>query len=91
MNPRLQALLLELDYKFDIEIHEYFSLTKNERAELTKLLVDYYLPELQRNPLFIRELKKAFKLKLIVAEIDQEYEVCDICRNVLEVLDAWTF
>lgn len=91
MNPRLHAILLELEYKFDIEVEEYFDLTDDQKAELTKLLVDYYIPELDRNPLFIYELKRAFRLKLREGEVKQEFEKCDICKRVLEVLDDWTF
>jgi hypothetical protein len=91
MNPRLHALLLELDNKFDIEIYDYFKLTEQDKAELTKILVEYYLPEMDRNPLFVVELKRAFRIKLIESESEQEYERCDICIRVIELLNEWTF
>jgi hypothetical protein len=91
MNPRLHTLLLELDNRFDIEIEDYFKLTDEDKAELTKILLDYYLPEMDRNPLFAIELKRAFTIKLIESESEQEYERCDICHRVIKLLNEWTF
>ena len=91
MNPKLHAILLELDHKFDIEIEDYFKLNKNDRAELTKIILDNFKVEINRNPLFVHVLKEAFLNKLEESEKEQEYEKCDIYNRLVDTLDRFTF
>lgn len=91
MNPRLHAILLELDHKFDIEIEDYFKLDKNDRAELTKIILEHFKAEIDRNPLFVHVLKDGFKQKLYESEHQGEYEKCDIYNRLIDTLERFTF
>lgn len=91
MNPKLHAILLELDHKFDIEIEDYFKLEPNDRAELTKIILENFKVEINRNPLFVHILKEAFTNKLHESEMEQEYEKCDIYNRLVDTLDRFTF
>jgi len=87
----LHKILLELDNKFDIDIEDYFGLSDNDKAELTKYVLDHYVPEINRNPLFANYLYRAFSIKLQEAEDEQEYEKCDIYTRILITLEDLTF
>jgi hypothetical protein len=87
----LHKILLELDNKFDIEVEDYFTLSTNDRAEITKYVLDHWVPEINRNPLFANQLHRAFLIKLDEAERDQEYEKCDIYSRILITLEDLTF
>ena len=91
MNPRLHAILLELDHKFDIKIDDYFKLDNNDRAELTKVILENFKVEIDRNPLFVEVLKDAFKQKLYESELYGEYEKCDIYNRLVETVERFTF
>lgn len=91
MNQQLHAILMELDNRFDIEIEDYFKLSNDDKAHLTKLIMENFKKEIDRNPLFIQVLRQAFLSKLFEMEERGEYEKCDIYKRLIETIDRFTF
>lgn len=91
MNPQLHKILMELDYKFDIDIDEYFQLAAADRKILARMVVDYFKPSLNDNPLLIVQIRSAFEIKLNEYEELEKFELCDLYKRVLKELDKLRF
>lgn len=84
MNLELTRLLLELETKFDNEVHEYFSFTEEKKQELTDLLINYYLNKYKDNPLQLVQIMNTCKFIIENAEEEENYEKADIFNRVVK-------
>lgn len=78
---------MELEYKYDMHIDEYFSLPEEAKSDLTNIIIQYYLPVLRNSEQALMNLMFAYQIKLEEAEKRDEYEEADICKRVLNVLE----
>lgn len=88
MDAELHRILLELDNKFDVDMSDYFKLRVKDRKELSKMIVKYFIPTIQENPLSIINLRRALEIKIQEGEEMGLYEICDLNKRILKELNS---
>jgi hypothetical protein len=91
MNRELHKLFMELDYKFDIEINDYFQLDKTQRNQLTQSLVNYFLPYLRSHEFAPFALRRTLTKIIDEAVYEEDYEKAEIYFRFLKEVKALTF
>ena len=89
MNRELHKLLLELDYKFEVELDDYFKYDEESKQELTLSIVEYFIPYIKSHPHALSNLIRALKVMVDESEHYEEYERADLfnrCRLKYEEL-----
>ena len=82
MNPELHKLLLELDYKFEIELDDYFKYDEKSKEELTYAIFEFFIPYIKSEPKGITNVIRALKIMIDEAEYYEEYERADLFQRV---------
>ena len=82
---------MQLEYKFDMELDEYFNLGEPERNELTISLVKYFLPFLISHHNSKKTLILSIKTIILESEINEEYEKAEIFNRFLKEVEALIF
>ncbi len=83
MNRELHKLLLELDYKFEVELDDYFKYDEESKDELALAIVEYFIPYIKSHPYALSNVLWGLKLMIDEAEHYEEYERADLfnrCR-----------
>ena len=91
MNKELFNLLMQLEYKFDLELDEYFNLDEPERNELTISLVKYFLPYLLTHHNSKKALIISLETLILESEINEEYEKAEIFNRFLKEVETLIF
>jgi len=89
MNRELHKLLLELDYKFEVELDDYFKYDEQSKEELSFAVVEYFMPYVKSYPYALSNLIRALKVTIDESEHYEEYERADLfnrCRIKCEQL-----
>lgn len=82
MNNQLFRIVTELDYKFDIELKDYFTLTFEERDELGKKIADSLSNNCDNNPMVKQSYIIQIEHLIHQSEQEDEYEKCDIFHHI---------
>lgn len=91
MNKELFNLLMQLEYKFELELDEYFNLGEPERNELTISLVKYFLPYLLTHHNSKKALIISLQTIILESEINEEYEKAEIFNRFLKEVELLIF
>jgi hypothetical protein len=91
MNPELHKMLMELEYKFDVELDEYFSLDEESKEELVMAIVDYFIPYAKSHYQAIYNIIRGLKIMIDEAEYFDEYEKADIFNRCRRKFERMTF
>jgi hypothetical protein len=91
MNPELHRMLMELEYKFDVELDDYFSLDETSKEELVMAIVEYFIPYSQSHPQAIYNIIRGLKIIIDEAEYFDEYEKADIFNRCRRKFERMTF
>lgn len=91
MNVDLHKLLIELEYKFDMELDGYFKLSEIERVALTKSLIKYFLPYLLTHKNSKETLLIALETMVLESEYYEEYEKAEIFSRFSKEISSLTF
>lgn len=82
MNNQLFRIVTELDYKFDIELKEYFNLTAEERDELGVKIAESLARNCEHNPVVLFSYIASIDKLIQDSEEQEEFEKCDIFKNI---------
>ena len=91
MNNVLYQMLLELEFKFDMELGGYFDLSEVERRQLNNSLIKYFLPYLTTHNNSKETLMLALETIIIQSEQYEEYEKAAVFSRLLQEIRAFTF
>jgi len=91
MNTELFNLMVELEYKFDLELDDYFALTEPQRNELTESLLTFFSPYINSHRLAKHTLLKALNTMVIESEVYEEYEKAEIYNRFANRVRGLTF
>jgi len=91
MNNVLYQMLLELEFKFDIELGGYFDLSEQERKQLNNSLIKYFLPYLISHNNSKEILMVALETIIIESEEYEEYEKAAVFSRLLQEIRDFTF
>ena len=91
MKTELYSLMLELEYKFDTELDDYFDLTEHQRNELTESLLTFFTTYIHSHKRAKSILVRALKNMVIESEIYEEYEKAEIFNRFLKRVSDLTF
>jgi hypothetical protein len=89
MNSELHKILMELDYRYDIDSNDYFSLLEEDKNNLSELFCHHFIQlyngnksELENFTFYLMLRKEAF--------IKQEnYEMCDLYTRFINKLSNY--
>lgn len=82
MNNQLFRIVTELDYKFDIELKEYFNLTAEERDELGVKIAESLARNCKHNPVVLFSYISTIDKLIVDSEEQEEFEKCDIFKHI---------
>lgn len=91
MNKELHKLMLELEYKFDLELDEYWLLTNEQRDVLTNSLLKFFQGYMMSAPWAQDNLRYVVRNMVNEAERQDDYEKADIYNRLLVKLNRLTF
>jgi hypothetical protein len=91
MNEQLHKLLLDLDYKFDVEIDNYFELTESDKDELTYTIVEYFTPYAMSHIYAVGNIIRGLKIMIDEAEYYEDYEKAEIFNRCRLKFEEMTF
>lgn len=91
MNRELHKLMLQLDYQFDLELDEYWTLDETQRDILTNSLIKFFLPYIQSHPWAQDSLRRAVRNMIDESEYYEEYAKADIYNRLYVKLNGLTF
>ena len=91
MNRELYQLLIELDYKFDYDIDDYFRLSEDLRNSLAGTIMDYFMPYIKSHDQALSYMIKGLKYTIDEAEEEEDYEKADIFNRCLNKCYKMTF
>lgn len=91
MNSELYSLMLELEYKFDTELEDYFGLTEVQRNELTESLLTFFTPYIHSHKRAKFYLMRALENMVLDSELEEEYEKAEIFNRFSKRLLDFTF
>lgn len=82
MHKKLFRIIDALDNKFDIEIEQYFKLTKEEREELAQIISQSLLNNSNKISYVIHSYIVSINSLIKQLEAAEEYEKCDLFRRI---------
>ena len=91
MNNELYQLLLELDYKFNYEVEDYFTYTEDMKNTLSSAIIEYFMPYLQSHNKALFFMIRGLKVIIEEAEEEEDYEKADIFYRCLNKCEEMTF
>lgn len=91
MNPQLHKLLVELDYKFDEDLNDYFTLEEVSKEEIVSAIVAFFIPYVQSQKQAIYNLIIALRIMIDEYEFYEEYEKADIFERTRKRFEKMTF
>lgn len=91
MKTELYSLMLELEYKFDTELDDYFDLTEHQRNELTESLLTFFSTYIHSHKHAKSFLMRALNTMILESELYEEYEKAEIFNRFLKRLSDLTF
>jgi hypothetical protein len=89
MNPRLHKLLLELDFKYDITIGDYFSLSESEKNDMAQLFASYYSDIYKNDRQELIHLINFLIEKREEMTREESYEMSDLYSRFINKLDYY--
>lgn len=89
MNPRLHKLLLELDFKYDLNVGDYFSLTEFEKDDMAQLFASYYADIYKNDRKELIHLINFLVVKREEMTRDENYEMSDLYSRFINKLDYY--
>ena len=75
-----------LEEKYDMEVSDYFSLSEENKNEIVDIVLGYYEVNLNIEPRMIHMYSSILKDSIIQAEMDEEFERCDIMKRTIKEL-----
>ena len=78
MDSRLFKILLELEYKYDIEIKDYFKLTEEDRDYIATVVSNGLIQHWSSLPITIHSYLAVINRIIREAEYKEEYEKCEL-------------
>ena len=91
MNRELHKLLLELDYKFEVELDDYFKYDEESKDELAYTIVEYFMPYIKSHPFALSNVIRALKVMVDDSEYYEEYERADLFNRCRIKYEQMTF
>jgi len=91
MNGELHKLMIQLDYQFDLELDEYWTLNEDQRHTLTLSLIKFFQPYIQSHPWAQDSLRRAVRKMVDESEYEEDYAKADIYNRLLNQLNGLTF
>jgi hypothetical protein len=75
-----------LEEKYDMEVSDYFSLSEHDKNEIVDIVLGYYEVNLNIEPRMIHMYSSILKDSIKQAEMDEEFERCDIMKRTIKEL-----
>lgn len=91
MDPILHKILIDLEYKIDLDITSYFTFTEDEKQQLALRIIEHFIPYIKANPRGLLNLKRGLQQMNIEAVRYEDYEQADIFKRCLTELKDLTF
>ena len=82
MNKKLAEIFAHLDYKYDIEVSEYFNLPVEDREQLAEYLAENLFNSSNKTPLTIHHIIVQVQNVIRDSENADEFEKADIFFNI---------
>lgn len=83
MNTRkLYEIINAIDFKYDIEIRDYFKLSIQDREELAELVAESLIKHSSQIPVVLHSYIAALESIISQNEVDEEFEKCDIFLRI---------
>lgn len=75
-----------LKKRYDINLEDYWTLTENEKTEITEIIQTYYDELLLREPQLYSVYLHLLKETLIRSDLKEDYEQSDMIKRSIEKL-----
>ncbi len=82
MDSRLFKILLELEYKYDIEIKDYFKLTEEDRDYIATVVSNGLIQHGSALPITIHSYLAVINRIIRESEYREEYEKCELFSRI---------
>ena len=90
-HKQLEYFLSLVDSKFDIDVEDYFTLSNEDRNELSIMIVDYFLPVIEEDANSLKIILIGLDILIGEAEFNEDYEKASLYYDALKKFRELTF